>query len=106
VEAGASGLPATQPRAVGSFRDRVMFRSRTLAAGVIAFGGRRWKRTVPAEIPQFAGNAAVSQGRNLYNSPLRARQPIRSPDRVEGYVRRHRHGHLGLAGSVAPLGTA
>ena len=45
------------------FRDRVMFPITDLRGRVIAFGGRALEKDVAGEIPEFAGDAAVSQGR-------------------------------------------
>ncbi len=63
VEAGLLVSGDDIPVPWDRFRDRVMFPITDLRGRVIAFGGRALEKDVPGEIPEFAGNPAVSQGR-------------------------------------------
>ena len=89
VEAGLLIAGDDIPVPYDRFRDRVMFPITDLRGRVIAFGGRALEKDVAGEIPEFAGNAAVSQGRQ----PLQPRAPRGTPPMtaaplvvVEGYV--------------------
>ena len=91
------------------FRDRVMFPITDLRGRVIAFGGRALEKDVAGEIPELAGNAAVSQGRqSLQPRAPRGLPPITAAPLVvvEGYVDVIAMVGAGFPASVAPLGTA
>ena len=63
VEAGLLIAGDDIPVPYDRFRDRVMFPITDLRGRVIAFGGRALEKDVAGKIPEFAGDAAVSQGR-------------------------------------------
>ena len=76
VEAGLLIAGDDIPVPYDRFRDRVMFPITDLRGRVIAFGGRALEKDVAGEIPELAGNAAVSQGRqSLQPRPRAARHP-------------------------------
>ena len=78
VEAGLLIAGDDIPVPYDRFRDRVMFPITDLRGRVIAFGGRALEKDVAGEIPEFAGNAAVSQGRQSLQPRARAaRHPQR-----------------------------
>ena len=56
------------------FRDRVMFPMPTDSGRIIAFGGRAMEKDVAGEIPEFAGDAALSQGFGALQPPHRRPQ--------------------------------
>ena len=71
------------------FRDRLMFPICDRGGRVIAFGGRALAKRRPAQIQEFAGNAAVSQGRRTSTTcttPARAAHERGTVVAVEGYV--------------------
>ena len=72
VEAGLLIAGDDIPVPYDRFRDRVMFPIADLRGRVIAFGGRALEKDVAGEIPEFAGNPAVSQGRQSLQSGARA----------------------------------
>ena len=53
------------------FRNRVMFPIGDRAGRVIAFGGRALEKDAPGQISEFAGDAALSQGRDALQHPQR-----------------------------------
>ena len=109
VEAGLLIAGDDIPVPYDRFRDRVMFPIADLRGRVIAFGGRALEKDVAGEIPEFAGNAAVSQGRQSLQPRGRARSPPTTAAPlvvVEGYVDVIAMVGAGYAASVAPLGTA
>ncbi len=72
VEAGLLVAGDDIPVPYDRFRDRVMFPITDLRGRVIAFGGRALEKDVAGEIPELAGNAAVSQGRQSLQPRRRA----------------------------------
>ena len=72
VEAGLLVAGDDIPVPYDQFRDRVMFPITDIRNRVIAFGGRALEKEVAAEIHEFAGNPAVSQGRQSLQSLDRA----------------------------------
>jgi DNA primase len=72
VEAGLVVAGDDIPVPYDRFRDRVMFPISDWRGRVIAFGGRALDKDVSGQISQFAGNAAVSQGRHALQYRSRA----------------------------------
>ena len=64
IEAGLIVAGDDIPVPYDRFRDRVMFPITDWRGRVIAFGGRALEKDVAAEISQFAGDAALPQGRD------------------------------------------
>ena len=102
---GGDDIPVPYDR----FRDRVMFPITDLRGRVIAFGGRALEKDVAGEIPELAGDPAVSQGRQSLQPPAardRPRMMARRSVVVEGYVDVIAMVTAGFPAAVAPLGTA
>jgi DNA primase len=90
------------------FRDRVMFPITDLRGYVIAFGGRALEKDVPAKYLNSPETPLFHKGDNLYNHQA-ARKATHDGSAlivVEGYVDVIAMVTAGLAGAVAPLGTA
>ena len=91
------------------FRDRVMFPIHDRAGRVIAFGGRAMEAGRQGEIPQFAGDRALPQGRaccSIIIAPARAAHDAGAIIVVEGYIDAIAMSEAGFPNVVAPLGTA
>src|ERR1700761_9494396 len=101
---GGDDIPVPYDR----FRDRVMFPITDFRGRVIAFGGRALEKDVPAKYLNSPETPLFHKGDNLYNLPT-ARQATHDGAPlivVEGYVDVIAMVTSGVAGSVAPLGTA
>src|SRR2546423_7196572 len=108
VEAGLLVSGDDIPVPYDRFRDRVMFPIADLRGRVIAFGGRALEKDVAAKYLNSPETPLFHKGDNLYNHQT-ARAAAHNGAAlivVEGYVDVIAMVTAGLAGSVAPLGTA
>ena len=106
VEAGLV-IESEDGRRYDRFRERVMFPIRNARGSLIGFGGRIIGKG-RAQVSEFARDAAVLQGQELYGL-WEARQAIRQEGQVivvEGYMDVVGLAQQGIANAVATLGTA
>src|SRR6201996_8161631 len=108
IEAGLLYHGDDIPVPYDRFRDRVMFPISDVRGRVIAFGGRALEKDVAAKYLNSPETPLFHKGDNLYNlGPARQAAHDGAPlVVVEGYVDVIAMVTTGVAGSVAPLGTA